>query len=142
MCPVTTERSQKTWWKWVFGGVAVLAVGLFVAGVLSGCRQHPTVSSREGLSLLRLLNTACNTRDEAKLNDAERTMNELERRGKLTTAEKASFARIISAARSGDWATAEADAFRMASDQVGVGHPAPDESQAPVTKPKRKPQAN
>ena len=92
--------------------------------------------------MLRLLNTACNTRDEAKLNDAERTMNELERRGKLTTAEKASFARIISAARSGDWATAEADAFHMASDQVGVGHPAPDESQAPVTKPKRKPQAN
>ena len=139
---MTTNRSTAAWWKWSLGGVTLLAVGLIVAGVLSGCRQHPPVSSREGLSLLRLLNTACNTRDEAKLNDAERTMNELERQGKLTAAEKASFARIISAARSGDWATAESDAFRMASDQVGVGHPAEGESQRPDTKPKRKPHAN
>jgi hypothetical protein len=91
-----------------------------------GCRQYPAVSSRESLLLMRLLNTACNTRDEKRLAEVDRRLAELERQGRVTPAEKAGFDRIIGMAKAGDWEDAEKAAFKFAQDQVGQGGGSPD----------------
>ncbi|MBX9627632.1 MAG: hypothetical protein K2X82_27775 [Gemmataceae bacterium] len=92
-----------------------------------GCRQYPAVSSRESLSLMQLLYTACNTRDEKRLADAEKGVEKLTREGKMTAEERAGFDRIIGMARAGKWEDAEQAAFKFTQDQVGQGDDTPDD---------------
>jgi hypothetical protein len=81
-------------------------------------RVYPRVPSEEGQHIIKMLYTACNTRDTGRL---ERTQQRLEKAvsdGTLEGSHADAFRRVIAKARSGDWAGAEADAFRFAEDQV------------------------
>jgi hypothetical protein len=116
----------------VVGGLLALSAAAVALGLWLNRRQYPPVTSREALHALQLLNTACNTRDGKRLADAERRLADLDRQGKLSPGEKVGFEAIVGLAKAGRWAEAEAAAFRMAQDQVGVGHPAAGD---PTTKP-------
>ncbi|MBA4062500.1 MAG: hypothetical protein C0501_02115 [Isosphaera sp.] len=124
--------------RWLVGAAAVLAVPLVVIW-WPGCRQYPPVTSRESLSLMRLLYAACNTRDEARLGRVEARLEQLTREGKMTPEERAGFDRIVAMARSGEWERAEREAFRFAEDQVGQGDSEPDRDPDPPKPPKKKP---
>ena len=119
--------------RWLVGALGLLAVPLVIVW-WPGCRQYPPVTSREALTVLRLLNTACNTRDPQRLAEAERRIADLDRRGKLSAKEKAAFEKIVARARAGEWEAAEAAAFKMAQDQVGVGRPDPGDHEHPPPK--------
>ena len=112
--------------RWLVGALGLLAVPLVIVW-WPGCRQYPPVTSREALTVLRLLNTACNTRDPQRLAEAQRRIADLDQQGKLSAKEKAAFEKIVGLAHAGKWEDAEAAAFKMAQDQVGVGHPDPDD---------------
>ena len=118
------DESTRTRLRRLVGALGLLTVPLVIVW-WPGCRQYPPVTSREALTLLRLLNTACNTRDPVRLAEAERQLADLDRQGKLSAKEKAAFEKIVARARAGEWEEAEAAAFKMAQDQVGVGHPDP-----------------
>jgi hypothetical protein len=125
--------------RWLVGALAVLTVALLVVW-WPGCRQYPPVSSRESLGAMKLLYSACNTRDPARLDRVERTVQGLARDGKVTPAERESFERIVATARAGDWERAEDAAFKFAQDQVGAGsadHDPRDHADEP--KPRAKP---
>ncbi len=111
--------------RWLAGAAALLAVPVVVVW-WPGCRQYPPVTSRESLSLVRLLYAACNTRDEARLARVEARLGELTRDGKMTAGERAGFDKIVALARSGEWERAEEAAFKFAEDQVGRGDAEPD----------------
>ena len=111
---------------WLLGAAGVLLIPL-AAIWWPGCRQYPPVSSKESLTLMKLLYAACNTRDDKRLAEVERRLAELERDGKVGPEEKAGYDRIIGLARAGKWEDAERGAFKFAQDQVGVGHPSPDD---------------
>jgi hypothetical protein len=83
-----------------------------------GCRQYPEVSSKEALTLLKQLYTACNTRDPARLSRVEQRVEKVAREGKLTPKEQDAFRRILARAKAGDWKQAEQASFRFAQDQV------------------------
>lgn len=89
--------------------------------LLAGCRQYPPVSSKESLSLMRLVYAACNTRDSARLDRAESELARLVAEGKVGEAERSAFERIMKQAREGEWKQAERAAFRFAEDQIGRG---------------------
>lgn len=110
--------------RWLGGLAALLLVPLVVIW-WPGCRQYPPVTSRESLTLMQLLYTACNTKDPVRLAKVEQGMEKLTRDGKLSADERAGFERIVATAKGGDWPRAEAAAFKFAQDQVGVGHPDP-----------------
>jgi hypothetical protein len=112
--------------RWLCGLAGVLAIPAAVIW-WPGCREYPAVTSREGMYHMQLLYTAANTRDPARLERVERGVEKLSQEGKLTPAEREAFGSIIGQARAGDWAAAEAAAFKFAQDQVGRGHPAPDD---------------
>lgn len=118
---------------WLGGAAGVLLIPLLVIW-WPGCRQYPPVSSRESLKLLQLLNTACNTRDQARLAQVEKRLSELEQQGKLTAQEKAGYVRIIGEARAGKWEDAEKAAFKMAEDQLGQGNGEPEHYERPPPK--------
>jgi len=86
-----------------------------------GCRQYPPVRSRESLDLIKLVYTACNTKDAARLARAERDVEKLRGEGKLSKAEDEVFTKIIELGKNGEWAEAEKRAFRFAQDQIGAG---------------------
>lgn len=113
---------RRLWWLGAAAGL--LAVPVLVVW-WPGCREYPAVSSPESLYLMKLLYTACNTRDPARLADVEKGVAKATQEGKLTPAEQEVFGRILRTAKGGDWAAAETAAFKFAQDQVGRGHPAP-----------------
>lgn len=106
-------------WRMV-GAAGVLAIPLAVIW-WPGCREYPAVTSRESLSLMKLLYAACNTKDQARLAKVEQGVEKETRAGKLSPAEREAFAAIVGMARAGDWERAEAAAFKFAQDQVGQG---------------------
>lgn len=106
--------------RWLLGTAGVLTVAVLVVW-WPGCREYPPVSSREALVLMKLLYTACNTRDVARLTKAEQGVEALTRAGKMTPGERAGFDHILGLAKSGDWAAAERAALKFAEDQVGQG---------------------
>lgn len=108
--------------RWLIGALVVLAVP-FVVIWWPGCREYPAVTSKESLSLMKLLYAACNTKDPVRLAKVEQGIEQLSRAGKMTTAEKDGFDKILGLAKGGDWAAAEKAAFKFAEDQIGVGHP-------------------
>lgn len=120
------DASDRSRLRWLLGAMALLAIPLAIIW-WPGCRQYPPVTSKESLKLMKLLYSACNTKDPQRLAEVERRLAELEQQGKLSPEEKAGFDRIIGMAKEGNWEKAEAAAFKFAQDQVGVGHPSPDD---------------
>lgn len=108
----------------LLGLAGVLAIP-FVVLWWPGCRQYPAVTSAESLYFMKLLYTACNTKDPARLAKVEQGVAAARSAGKLTPAEQEAFARIVGLAKEGRWEDAERAAFKFAQDQVGQGHPAP-----------------
>ena len=108
--------------RWLVGAMVVLAIPLVVVW-WPGCRQYPPVSSKESLELMKLLYSACNTRDEKRLAVVETGVEKLTVEGKIAPAERQGFDKIIAMAKSGKWEKAEEAAFKFALDQVGVGQP-------------------
>jgi len=90
-----------------------------------GCRQFPPVTSPEALTLIKLVHTACNTRDSARLEAAAKRWETLLQSGKASSREKEAFDRIFQLAKQGDWQAAEDLSFRFAQDQVGQGSSPP-----------------
>ena len=129
---MTTNRSDEesggSRRRWLVGAMMVLAVPLTVIW-WPGCRQYPAVSSKESLELMKLLYSACNTKDEKRLGAVVKRIEKLNREGKMAPNEWEGFDAIIGMARVGKWENAEEAAFKFAQDQVGVGHPDPDARQ-------------
>ena len=90
---------------------------------MPGCKKYPPVSSKESLELMKLLYSACNTRDTERLERVEKGVTELAAEGKMTDEEKKTFDQIIGWARAGKWEKAEDAAFKFAKDQVGAVAP-------------------
>ena len=111
--------------RWLVGAMVILAIPLAVIW-WPGCRQYPPVSSKESLELMKLLYSACNTKDEKRLAEVEKGVEQLTREGKMKPAEREGFDKISRMARAGKWEQAEDAAYKFAQDQVGVGHPDPD----------------
>ncbi|MBA4191683.1 MAG: hypothetical protein C0467_27200 [Planctomycetaceae bacterium] len=131
--------------RWLVGVLVLLTIPLVVIW-WPGCRQYPAVTSKESLEAMKLLYSACNTRDPVRLGQVEQRVEKLVREGKMTPAESASFGRIVAMARAGNWQEAEDAAFKFAQDQVGAGSAdhdphdhAKDEPKAKPTKAKAKP---
>ena len=97
--------------KWA----AVLAL-LAVAAL--GCREYPTVSSRQSLELIKQLYTACNTRNSARLEACRQKVEHLAKEGSVTPSEEKAFKRILELAGQGDWDTAQSESLQYARDQV------------------------
>lgn len=108
-------------WKWGAAGLLVIALAVIWR---PGCRYYPPVSSPESLQLIKLVYSACNTRNQERLAQAEKSLAELVREEKVTAREKASFEAIFALARDGEWTQAEEASFRFAQDQIGRGNPA------------------
>jgi len=118
---VTSTNRRRFW----FLGVAlILAIPVAIIW-WPNWRQYPAVTSQESLQTMKLLYTACNTKDVARLKQVEERVEKMTRAEKLSDAEQKAFAKILVLANSGAWDRAEKAAFRFAQDQVGVGHPAP-----------------
>lgn len=109
---------------WLVGLAGLLAIPLLIIW-WPGCRQYPAVSSEESLYLMKLLYTACNTRDPVRLAKVEQGIELATHEGRLPEPERAAFAQIIGMAKAGAWQDAERAAFKFAQDQVGQGYPAP-----------------
>jgi hypothetical protein len=100
---------------------------LTLAGVLvvllvvwwPGCRAYPRVSSAEGLKLIKLLHTACNTQDANRLATAREHVAQAEANGRVTPAEATALRSIIDQAERGAWTAAEQACWQFAQDQVG-----------------------
>jgi hypothetical protein len=108
-------------WKWM------MLAGLLLAAALvwrPGCRHYPQITSPQGMQLVKLLYTACNTRDLNRLESAEKQLAAIKLEGKISASEIVSFEAIIAQAKRGEWAQAEKASFRFIEDQVGRGHPA------------------
>jgi hypothetical protein len=94
---------------------------LLLAGVglsLGGCREHPRVTSRESLDLIKQVYTACNTQNAARLTSCKEKLAELVANGRLTPPERESFEQIIAQAEAGNWQAAAAESLQFARDQV------------------------
>jgi len=117
--------SSRRLWRLV-GVAGVLAIPLLVIW-WPGCRQYPSLTSKEGMQQMKLLYAACNTKDTERLGRVEQGVEKMTREGKLSPAELEAFSKIIGMAKASDWERAEKAAFKFAQDQVGQGHPAPDE---------------
>lgn len=89
-----------------------------IAIMLAGCRDHPRVTSRESLDLIKQVYTACNTRNTERLSKCKQAISELSENGQLSEAEKSSFQSIVDLAEAGDWQTAQAESLQFARDQV------------------------
>lgn len=119
-----SAESTRSWWL----GAAAVPLAVAVAVVWwPGCRQYPAVTSEQSLGLMKLLYAACNTKDPARLAKVERGVEQAVREGKMSPAEQQAFGKILALAKESKWPEAEAAALRFARDQVGVGHPAPEE---------------
>lgn len=123
-------------------GVAVALAVPVVVVWWPGCRQYPTATSPEAMVLIKMLYTACNTRDPSRLERVERGVELAAREGKLSPAERQAFEGIIAGARRGDWESARRASLRFAEDQVGRGFPrADDEDDERASRPTGKPPA-
>lgn len=106
--------------KRLIGVAGILAVLVAVVW-WPGCRQYPSVTSRENLDLIKLIYTACNTRNPKRLAAAHERIDKAARAGELSAAEEAGFRSIVETAAAGNWQAAEAAALRFAKDQLGQG---------------------
>ncbi|MCC6511329.1 MAG: hypothetical protein IT423_19665 [Pirellulaceae bacterium] len=86
--------------------------------LIAGCREHPQVTSRHSLDLIKQVYTACNTRNPERLTRCRQKYDQLVAQGELSDAEQASFQRILQSADSGDWPAAQSASLQFARDQV------------------------
>jgi hypothetical protein len=117
---VTSDADDRRRLRRLLGAAGVLAVPLLVVW-WPGCREYPAVTSKASLVLMKLLYTACNTKDPARLSQVERGVEKAAGDGRMSPAERQAFADIVRMAKAGDWGRAEAAAFQFAQDQVGRG---------------------
>lgn len=122
MTTETDEPESSTTLRWLLPVTGALGVLVLVVW-WPGCRTYPPVTSRESLTLMKLLYTACNTRDPVRLAKVEQGVSAARKAGKLSASEDRSFTHILGLARDGDWGSAQSAALQFAQDQVGVGHP-------------------
>lgn len=101
-------------WSQVAGAILVV-LGLCLA---PGCREYPPVSTEESQDMIKLVYTAANTRDEARLAACEIRLKQLIEEKKMGEKESAAFQKIIDQAKKGDWQAAQDDALQFARDQV------------------------
>lgn len=119
--PAQPENArQRARLRWLLAAMALLAVAVALVW-WPGCRQYPPVTSRENLSLMKLLYSACSAQDPARLAKVEQGVARASREGKMTEPEQQAFAKVIALAREGQWREAEKAALRFAQDQVGQG---------------------
>lgn len=93
----------------------LVVLGLCMA---AGCREYPPVSTEESQDMIKLVYTAANTRDEARLAACEIRLKQLIEEKKMGEKESAAFQKIIDQAKKGDWQAAQNDALQFARDQV------------------------
>jgi len=86
--------------------LALALLGMTIAGLGCGPR-YPKVTSKENLTLVLALRTACSTEDPARLEKVEKAIQRASGEGKLTEAERTALERIVSMARKGEWKQAE-----------------------------------
>lgn len=91
---------------------------LLAISCVAGCREHPQVTSRESLEFIKQVYTACNTRNQERLNACKNKLDNMVAEGQLSEAEQNSFRRILGSAESGDWETAQRSSLQFARDQV------------------------
>ncbi len=108
------RRDQEVWRN--KGRLAVAT--LVMLGALSGCREHPRVTSAESLEFIKQVYTACNTKNSQRLAACRTKLDELVSAGQLSEAEQKSFRSILSTAEAGDWQAAERSSLQFARDQV------------------------
>lgn len=118
------DEPKSTRLRWLLGTAGVLTIPLLLIW-WPGCREYPPVTSPEALTLIKLLYTACNTKDEARLTEVERRVERAVSEGHMTPAEQEAFAKVIAQARGGDWDRATDAALKFAQDQVGQGTKTP-----------------
>ena len=95
-----------------------LSLGCMLLLAISGCREHPRVTSRESLDLIKQVYTACNTRNPERLDKCKVALEELISSGELSEAEQASFEKILELADAGEWQAAQSESLQFARDQV------------------------
>jgi hypothetical protein len=99
-------------------GVLALAVlGITIGGLGCGPR-YPKVTSKENLTLVLALRTACSTEDPARLEKVEKALQRAAGEGKLTEAERTALERIIAMARKGEWKRAERACYSFSKAQL------------------------
>ncbi len=97
------------YWRWMGLGLALFW--------MMGCREHPRVTSRESLDLIKQVYTACNTRNQERLAASRQKLDQLATAGQLSQPSKISFRRILSTAESGDWESAQRSSLQFARDR-------------------------
>lgn len=112
-----TESDGNKRQRWLLGIAGVLFAAVVVVW-WPGCRQYPEVTSRDSLRMMKLLYTACNTRDTGRLGQVERQLDKATREGKVSPQEREAFDKIIAQARRGEWEQAQKASLRFAQDQV------------------------
>jgi hypothetical protein len=96
-----------------------LVTCMLLAGL--GCTKNPPVQSEESLQAMRLLYSACNAKDPARLKKVEIMVNAGRETKTWPEEELATFDKILSLAKAGEWKKAEDAAYKFAEDQVGQG---------------------
>ena len=110
------DKRMLGWW------IALLVAGVGLWYVWSPrWRQYPPVTSPEALTLIKVLYTACNTRNAAQLLEIEATLKKLSETNSITSVERASFERILTLAKQEQWDAAQRASLRFAEDQMGQG---------------------
>ena len=106
------RSGSATWLRRASCVACLLVIGLF------GCREHPRVTSRASLDLIKQVYTACNTQNVERLGKCKEEIAALMASGELSAPERESFQRIIALADAGDWQAAATESLQFARDQV------------------------
>jgi hypothetical protein len=101
--------------------IAVLAMGLFM---LPGCSRDPTVTSKESLTIVKALWSACSAKNPQWLDTAKQRIERGFREQKVSAEERDVMLAIVALGESGRWdeGTRRSRAFLEA--QIGRGKPA------------------
>ncbi len=86
--------------------------------LIGGCRSYPEVTTAESQEFIKQVYTACNTRSIERIDKCSERLRELTSDQKVSEVEAAAFERIISLARTNDWAAAQEQALTFAQRQV------------------------
>lgn len=111
------EIRQPNRLRWLMVALVVLLLPLSFIW-MPGCRQYPPVSSPESLKLMKLLYSACNSKNQSRLAKVEAEISKLSSANQLTVEEREAFERIIKMAKANQWQAAELSAFQFAQDQI------------------------
>lgn len=99
---------------------AALVLHVIPIVTISGCRDYPRVATAEAQVLIQKFYTACNTKNDDRLNDCKKTFETLKAANRLTPGEIEGFEKIISLATDDQWSSAANEAMRFAEDQVSA----------------------